>query len=250
MKKIIAFLMVVTISLCTLSTTAFAYDSTTYSKETEYVKTKSRKSVTIADVDEKMGELTMARLSNNREAKEQILKDFPDYGINSVSLEELQAIIDPEGNTPVTYASTNIDYNTVYSDITVDGKDLRLYTAYLYPRQTDTANSIHMTAYLQAAQQKKGQRFQMFQSLLPYARLILCTSDIHGQGFVSARRSYRDSRIPHFRQATCCCCIPNFDLLSMLCSESRTGDSFFSNRPIRKFSVKNGTAPHCSAVPF
>ena len=125
---------VLSLSAFLVPASAAATTETAYSTSNEFVIHSSRNAVTIADVDALMGELIEARLTDNTEKEQDILAQFPGYGVESVTLQEIQEMVDPGSQIPVTYSDANIDFNTVHSETTVNGEDVAVMRVYATPK--------------------------------------------------------------------------------------------------------------------
>lgn len=140
MKKIIALILVSVTILSMMSISATALQSTTpehvYNNDNDYVICNSRSVVTIADVDDLMGQLIEARLTDNSENEKRILEKFPEYGLHTTSLQEIQSTVAPGSQLPEVYStSANIDFNTVYSETTVNGTEVSVMRVYATPKR-------------------------------------------------------------------------------------------------------------------
>lgn len=136
MKRFIAVAMSFVLSLSVFLVPASAATATemAYSTSNEYVIHTSRNAVTVADVDALMGELIEARLTDDTEKEKDILAQFPSYGVESATLQEIEEMVDPDGQIPVTYSDANIDFNTVHSETTVNGEDVAVMRVYATPK--------------------------------------------------------------------------------------------------------------------
>ena len=136
MKKIIALLlvMVVSISICVVPASATTTD--TESTEQEYVRTNTRNVVTVADVDELMGELTHAILAGNAEKESEIRSQMQSFGVNAVTSYEVNELTGgSDNNISLLLSQDDIEFNTVYSDILVNGEEIQIMRIYATPQE-------------------------------------------------------------------------------------------------------------------
>lgn len=136
MKKIIAVLLVMVVSISIFATPTSATTADTVGTEDEYVRTNSRSMVTVADVDELIGELTYAILTGNTAEEAEIRSQMQSFGVNSVSAYEVNTLLGGNANdiSPL-FSQDDIEFNTVYSDIIVNGEKIQIMRIYATPQE-------------------------------------------------------------------------------------------------------------------
>lgn len=140
MKKLISLFLCLTLTTSMISTAAFAVEPTvqdTISKNQEYVINESSTlrshPTTIAEIDEMFRDLDNAILTNDREKEAEISTSLEAAGVREVTLAEILANTGAV-NTPVPISSSDIIFNEVHSEITVQGKNLEIMRIYARPQ--------------------------------------------------------------------------------------------------------------------
>lgn len=136
MKKIIAVLLVMVVSISIFAMPTSATTADTVGTEDEYVRTNSRSMVTVADVDELIGELTYAILTGNTAEEAEIRSQMQSFGVNAVSAYEVNTLLGGNANdiSPL-FSQDDIEFNTVYSDIIINGEEIQIMRIYATPQE-------------------------------------------------------------------------------------------------------------------
>lgn len=135
MKKLISFVVSLSLVVSSLCGGALAASSDTHGPEDEYVKNSSygRNAVTVADIDSLVGDLNKAILSDDVEAENEIRDELSRSGAIPTTYSE---VLELTGSEVVPYATNvNIEFNTVYSDIIVGGKTIEIMRIYATPER-------------------------------------------------------------------------------------------------------------------
>lgn len=135
MKKTLALLTVATLSLSLLATPTFAsnFQSTdTVGPDQEIVESNSRSIVTVAEIDTLMVELSSAILDDDTTYENEVRAELQTAGANQVSFNEVLELTGIDA-VPMSMQSVNIDFNTVYSDIIVNGETIEIMRIYATP---------------------------------------------------------------------------------------------------------------------
>ncbi len=140
MKKLISTFLCLALTTSMISTAALAAEPTiqdTISKNQEYVINESSplksQPTTIAEIDEMFRVLDNAILTNDSKKEAEISNSLEAAGVREVTLAEILAKTGVE-NAPVPVSSSDIVFNEVHSEITVQGKDLEIMRIYARPQ--------------------------------------------------------------------------------------------------------------------
>ena len=134
MKKFLSLILCLSVAISALCTSTSATQLDTQSPENEYVKNTSygRSAVTVADIDALMEDLNEAVLTDDIEAEKKIKEELAQSGAIPTSYSDVLKLT---GVDNIPYANVNIDFNTVYSEIYTEGKNIEIMRIYATPKR-------------------------------------------------------------------------------------------------------------------
>lgn len=134
-KKLTSLIVSLSLVVSSLCVGASAVSTDTHGPEDEYVKNSSygRSAVTVADIDSLMGDLNEAILFDDINAENEIRDELARSGAIPTTYSE---VLELTGAEAAPYVSdVNIDFNTVYSEIQIDGKTVEIMRIYATPER-------------------------------------------------------------------------------------------------------------------